>query len=205
MVRREHRGSICTEGSRDHILVSIAVESPCKEGQTHALGTAGAYLRRSSSKSEVVVTEILEREVLCLPKEGFIAGGCSLLTEHHVQIVFLLEAVLVGESVADLPAFVPCHGGFTISSARTVGVAGLLVVEIVTPLVVGIVGCRRFESELFVELYGCGKVANPLLLPCLRIHILSLDYRVDPIGVEVGFCLCSRVIHKVSQVMLANI
>ena len=119
--------------------------------------------------------------------------------------MFLLEAVLVGKGVADLPAFVPCHGGFAQRTSCTVGIAGLLMVEVVTPLIIGIVGCRRFESELFVELDGSCKVAYPLLLPCLRIHIFSLGYRVDSVGVEVGFRLCSRIIHKVSQVMLAHI
>ena len=67
------------------------------------------------------------------------------MAEHEIHVVLFLEAVLVGEGVADLPAFVPRHSGLSERTSCAVGVAGGLVVEVVAPLVVGIVGGCALE------------------------------------------------------------
>ena len=57
---------------------------------------------------------------------------------------------------------------------------------------------------MLVELDCRCHIANPLFLFCGAVHRLSLDYRVDSVGVEIGLFRGCRVVHQVAKVVLAH-
>ena len=125
MALGQTRGSVGTDGGRNHVLVVVGIHDTSHPRHQTALPVAVVVeVGLSGGLVECIVLEIVGGDDLCAASGRLISGLLGRIHAHHIEIVLLGESAVEGDKVLNGPV-----AGLVFRNPAAVGGVGILVVD----------------------------------------------------------------------------